>query len=107
MVPKKNDKWRVCVGYSDLNEACPKDSFPLPLIDQIIDSTVGHKLISLMDAYSGYNQIPMFSPNAVKTSFITIEKMFCYKVMSFGLKNVEATDEYLEYSFCFHGLFSF
>ena len=59
MVKKNNDKWRMCVDFIDLNKACPKDSFPLPRIDQLVDSTVGHKLLSFMDALSGYNQIMM------------------------------------------------
>ena len=59
MVKKNNDKWRMCVDFIDLNKACSKDSFPLPRIDQLVDSTVGHKLLSFMDALSGYNQIMM------------------------------------------------
>ena len=55
MVTKSNGKWRMCVDYTDLNRACPKDSFPLPKIDQLIDSTTGNKLLSFMDAFSGYN----------------------------------------------------
>ena len=53
MVKKNNDKWRMCVDFTDLNKACPKDSFPLPRIDQLVDSTTGHKLLSFMDAFSG------------------------------------------------------
>ena len=59
MVKKSNEKWRMCVDFTDLNNACPKDSFPLPRIDQFIDSTIGHELPSFMDAFSGYNQILM------------------------------------------------
>jgi len=59
VVPKKNGKWRVCVHYTNLNKACPKDSFSLPHIDQLIDATAGHELLSFLDAYSGYNQIKM------------------------------------------------
>ena len=55
VVPKKNGKWRVCEDYRNLNDACPKDTFPLPLIDQIVDVTAGHELLSFLDAYSGYN----------------------------------------------------
>ena len=91
VVPKKNGKWRICVDYSDLNEARPKDSFPLPRIDQIMDTTTKNELLSFMDAYSGYIQIPMFHQDTVKTTLITIEGMFCYKVMSFGLKNVRVS----------------
>ena len=59
MVKKANGKWRMCVDFTDLNQACPKDSFPLPRIDQLVDSTAGHKLLTFMDAFSGYNQIQM------------------------------------------------
>ena len=57
LVKKKDGRWRMCVDYTDLNKACPKDSFPLPRIDQLVDATSGHELLSFMDAYSGYNQI--------------------------------------------------
>ena len=59
MVKKANGKWRMCVDFKDLNRACPKDSFPLPRIDQLVDSTTRHKLLTFMDAFSGYNQIRM------------------------------------------------
>ena len=59
MVKKANGKWRMCVGFMDLNKACPKDSYPIPRIDQLVDSTVGHQLLSFMDAFLGYNQIKM------------------------------------------------
>ena len=59
MVKKTNDKWRMCVDFTDLNKACPKDSYPLPRIDQLVDSTTGHQLLSFMDAFSMYNQIKM------------------------------------------------
>ena len=55
MVKKANGKWRMCVDFRDLNQACPKDSVPLPRIDQLVDSTTGHKLLTFMDAFSGYN----------------------------------------------------
>lgn len=58
-IPKKIGKWRMCVDYTNLNRACPKDSFPLPQIDQLVDSPSGHEVLSFLDAYSGYNQIPM------------------------------------------------
>ena len=90
VVPKKGDKWRVCVDYTDLNEACPKDSFPLP-IDQIVDASAGHGMLSFLDAFSDYHQIPMHPHDAEKTAFITPHGLYCYNVMSFDLKNVGAT----------------
>ena len=81
---KKNGKWQVCVDYTNLNDACPKDTFPLPQIDQIVDATSGHELLSFLNAYSGYNQIPMYPPNELKITFITPYGMFCYKVITFG-----------------------
>ena len=81
----------MCVDYTDLNDACPKDSFPLPCIDQIVDTSAGHGILSFLDAFSSYHQIPMYSPDAEKTSFITPHGLFCYNVMPFGLKNAGAT----------------
>ncbi|XP_019086824.1 PREDICTED: uncharacterized protein LOC109127059 [Camelina sativa] len=89
VVKKKNGKWRVCVDFTDLNKACPKDSFPLPRIDQLVEATAGNNLLTFMDAFSGYNQILMHDQE--KTSFITDRGTYCYKVMPFGLKNAGAT----------------
>ena len=91
VVRKKNGKWRICIDFTDLNKACPKDSFPLPHIDMLVDATAGHELLSFMDAFSGYNQILMHPDDQEKTSFITERGTFCYKVMPFGLKNAGAT----------------
>ena len=85
MVKKANGKWRMCVDFIDLNQACPKDSFPLPKIDQLVDSIARHKLLTFMDAFFGYNQIQMAKQDQEKTAFIT------NKVMPFRLKNVGAT----------------
>ena len=90
MVKKPNGKWRMCVDFMDLNRACPKDSYPLPRIDTLVDSMARHELQSFMDAFSGYNQIKMNEEDQEKTSFVTSQGLFCYKVMSFGLKNVGA-----------------
>ena len=81
----------MCVNYTNLNNACPKDSFPLPGIDQIVDSIVGQGMFSFLDAFSGYHQIPMAPADEKKTAFVTPHRLYCYKVMSFGLKNVGAT----------------
>ncbi|RVW81950.1 Transposon Ty3-I Gag-Pol polyprotein [Vitis vinifera] len=91
LVPKKEGKWRVCVDYTNLNNACPKDSFPLPRIDQIVDSTARQGMLSFLDAFSGYHQIPMSPADEEKTVFITPHGLYCYKVMPFGLKNAGAT----------------
>jgi ribonuclease HI len=91
LVKKHNGKWRVCIDFSNLNQACPKDSFPLPRIDQLVDATAGHEILSFMDAYSGYNQIPMFPPDEEHTSFVTDKGLYCYRAMPFGLKNAGAT----------------
>ena len=79
------------VNYTDLNEACPKDNFALPRIDQIIDASAGHAMLLFLDAFSGYHQIPMHPADVEKTTFITPHDLFSYNVMSFGLKNVGAT----------------
>ncbi|KAK0599178.1 hypothetical protein LWI29_003000 [Acer saccharum] len=81
----------MCVDFTDLNKACPKDSFPLPRIDQLVDATAGHETLSFMDAYSGYNQIKMHKPDEEKTAFTTDQGLYCYTVMPFGLKNAGAT----------------
>ena len=90
MVKKANGKWRMCVDFTDLNRACPKDSYPLPQIDNLVDLTARHELLSFMDAFSGYNQIRMEETDQEKTFFFTSQGLFCYKVMPFGLKNAGA-----------------
>ena len=89
-VPKKDGKVRVCVDFGDLNKASPKDDFPLPLIDMLVESTIGHPMLSFMDGFSGYNQILMVPEDMEKTSFITKWGTYCYWVMPFGLKNAGA-----------------
>ena len=91
VVPKKEGKWRVCVDYTNFNNACTKDGFPLPQIDQIVDSTVGHGMLSFINAFSGYHQIPMAPADEEKTAFITPHGLYCYKVMPFRLKNASGT----------------
>ena len=81
----------MCVNFIDLNKACPKDSYPLPSINALVDSAFGCKLLSFLDAFSGYNQTRMHPRDECKTTFMT--KLFCYyyKVMPFGIKNAGAT----------------
>ena len=90
LVKKANGKYRMCVDYTDLNKACPKDSYPLPIIDRLVDSIACHQLYSFIDAAQGYHQIPMKKEDEEKTSLITYEGLYCYKVMPFGLKNAGA-----------------
>ncbi|KAA3458938.1 RNA-directed DNA polymerase (Reverse transcriptase), Ribonuclease H-like protein [Gossypium australe] len=90
-VPKKDGKVRMCVDYHDLNRVSPKDNFPLPHIDTLVDNTAKHSLFSFMDGFSGYNQIKMAPKDMEKTTFVTMWGTFCYKVMPFGLKNAGAT----------------
>ena len=87
MVKKPNRKWRICIDYTDFNKACPKDSFPIPRIDQLVDAIAGHELLSFMDPYSGYNQIHMFLEDEDKTTFTIDRGLYYYKVMPFRLKN--------------------
>ena len=91
LVKKENGKLRMCVGFTNLNKACSKDSFPLSRIDQLVDSTIGHKLLTFMDAFSRYNQTKMAEEDQEKTAFITSQGLYYYKVMPFGLKNARAT----------------
>ena len=81
----------MCVDYTGLNKACPKDPFPLPRIDQIVDSTSGCETLYFLDAYSGYHQIAMNELDQLATFFITPFGAFCYVTMPFGLKNTGAT----------------
>ena len=91
LVKKANGKWRLCIDFTDINKACPKDSFPLPRIDLIVDATADHELLSFMDAFSGYNQISIDPDDQEMTSFVTAQGTYCYRVMPFGLKNAGAT----------------
>ena len=91
MVKKANGKWRMCVDFTDLNKACPKDSYLFPRIDTLVDSMARNQLLSFMDAFSSYNQIKMEKTDQEKTSFMTSQGLLCYKVKPFGLKNARAT----------------
>ncbi|GAU39748.1 hypothetical protein TSUD_219910 [Trifolium subterraneum] len=91
LVKKSNGKWRMCVDYTDLNRACPKDAYHLPCIDRLVDNSSGFKLLSFLDAYSGYNQIPMVVADRTKTAFMTESGNYYYNVMPFSLKNASAT----------------
>ncbi|KAL0445906.1 UNVERIFIED_CONTAM: Retrovirus-related Pol polyprotein from transposon gypsy [Sesamum latifolium] len=89
VVPKALEKWRMCIDFTDLS--CPKDPYPLPRIDLLVDSTAGCELFSMMDAYQGYYQIFMAEEDRDNTSFITDNGIYYYNVMPFGLKNAGTT----------------
>ena len=80
----------MCVDFTNLNKAYPKDSFSFPSIDILVDASIGHKVLRFIDAFSSYNQIMMNQVDQEKTTFITEEGLYCYKVILFGLKNVGA-----------------
>ena len=91
LVKKANGKWRMCVDFTDLNKACPKDSYHLPSIDALVDSASGCRLLNSLDAFSWYNQIKMHPRDECKTTFMTKFSCYCYTMMPFGLKNEGAT----------------
>ena len=90
-IKKKNGQVRICVDFRDLNEACPKDKFPLPITELLIDATTGFGALSFMDGFSGYNQIKMAPEDEELTAFRTPKGIYYYPVMPFGLKNAGAT----------------
>ena len=79
------------MDFTDLNKACPKDHFPIPRIDQLVNATVSHSQMSFLDAFQGYHQIPLALDDQEKTSFVTPIRNYHYKVMPFDLKNVGST----------------
>ena len=91
VVEKKSGKWSVCVDFTDLNKVCPKDPFPMPRIDQLVDAIAGHPRMSFLDAFQGYHQIPLALEDQEKTAFVTPTKNYHYKVMPFGLMNAWST----------------
>ena len=91
LVKKKNGKWHVCVDFTDLNKICPKDPFPIPRINQLVDATGGHPWMSFLDAFQGYHQIPLSLSDQEKTAFRALTGNYHYRVMPFNLKNAGST----------------
>ena len=81
----------MCVDFTNLNKACPQDPFPLPRINQIVESTTECDLLCFLDAFSGYNQIKMEVEDVAKTAFLTPCGVYCYTCMPFVLRNARAT----------------
>lgn len=91
VVPKKNNGIRICINFTDLNKACPKDSFPLPDIPQMVESTSRNGRVSMLDGYKGYNQIPLDEEDQEHIAFFAPRGLYCYTKIPFGLKNAGAT----------------
>jgi hypothetical protein len=106
-VQKKNGRWRVCVDFRDLNRATPKDEYPMPVAETLINAAAGHKMLSFMDGNAGYNQIFMAPEDIHKTAFRVAGAvgLFEYVVMTFGLKNAGATYQ-RGMNYMFHDLIS-
>jgi hypothetical protein len=92
-VQKKDDRWRVCVDFRELNRATPKDEYPIPIAETLINAATGNKILSFMDGNAGYNQIFMASEDILKTAFRVpgAVGLFEYVVMTFSLKNAGST----------------
>lgn len=95
LIKKSNEKYRMCINFTDLNQACPKNCYLLPDINKLIDATTGFEYLSSLDGMSGYHQIPMHKADEEKTSFITEDGTYCYWTMPFGFKNAGATYQQL------------
>jgi ribonuclease HI len=91
IVSKANRKLQMCIDYTSLNKACPQDPYPLPRIDKIVDSTSGCDLLSFLDVYSGFHQIQTSREDREHTAFVTVDGLYCYVVMPYGLKNALST----------------
>jgi hypothetical protein len=102
-IDKKGGSIRVCVDYRDINKACPKDNFPTPFVDQIVDDYAGREIFSLMDGFSDYNQINIVPEDQHKTAFICPWGTFAYRKLPFGLKNAGATFQ-RAMSYAFHDI---
>ena len=91
MVPKKNNKWRRCIDFTNLNKTCPKDDYPLPRIDTLVDEAAGSEKLSLLDCFSGYHQIFMKRSDEENASFPTPFYIYCYIRMPEGFCNGRST----------------
>ncbi|GAA0187324.1 hypothetical protein LIER_34612 [Lithospermum erythrorhizon] len=91
LVKKSNGKWRMCTDFTSLNKACPKDFYPLSCLGTLVDGNAGHEVFDFMDPSRGYHQVRMLPEDEEKTAFFIECGLFCWKVISFGLKNTGAT----------------
>ncbi|GKV29735.1 hypothetical protein SLEP1_g38636 [Rubroshorea leprosula] len=91
LVKKPNGKWRMCIDFTNLNDACPKDPHPLPNVEKLVERAAGHERMSFLDASSGYHQVQLLLDDQEKTAFYAGDAIYCYVMMPFGLKNAGAT----------------
>ncbi|GKV51996.1 hypothetical protein SLEP1_g58606 [Rubroshorea leprosula] len=91
LVKKPNGKWRMCIDFTNLNEACPKDPHPLPNVEKLVERAAGHERMSFLDASSGYHQVQLLLDDYEKMAFYAGDAIYCYVMMPFGLKNADAT----------------
>ncbi|GKV02814.1 hypothetical protein SLEP1_g15204 [Rubroshorea leprosula] len=91
LVKKPNGKWRMCIDFTNLNDACPKDPHPLPNVEKLVERAAGHEWMSFLDASSGYHQVQLLLDDQEKTAFYAGDAIYCYVMMPFGLKNAGAT----------------
>ncbi|GKU96922.1 hypothetical protein SLEP1_g10102 [Rubroshorea leprosula] len=91
LVKKPNGKWRMCIDFTNLNEACPKDPHPLPNVEKLVEQAAGHERMSFLDASSGYHQVQLLLDDQEKIAFYAGDAIYCYVMMPFGLKNAGAT----------------
>ncbi|GKV11500.1 hypothetical protein SLEP1_g22757 [Rubroshorea leprosula] len=91
LVKKPNGKWRMCIDFTNLNDACPKDPHPLPNVEKLVEQAAGHERMSFLDASSGYHQVQLLLNDQEKTAFYAGDAIYCYVMMPFGLKNAGAT----------------
>ncbi|GLT39466.1 hypothetical protein SLA2020_136540 [Shorea laevis] len=91
LVKKPNGKWKMCIDFTNLNEACPKDPHPLLNVEKLVERAAGHERMSFLDASSGYHQVQLLLDDQEKTAFYAGDAIYCYVMMPFGLKNAGAT----------------
>nr|GEW53554.1 retrotransposon protein, putative, Ty3-gypsy subclass [Tanacetum cinerariifolium] len=91
VVKKTNERWKLCVDFTNINKACPKEHHPLPVAEQKVEDPQRHRLKCFLDAYKGYHQITVAERDEEKLAFYIREWVFCYKRLRFGLKNAGAT----------------
>jgi hypothetical protein len=103
LIDKKQGTIRVCIDYRDINKACPKDNFPTPFVNHIVDDCARSEIFSLMDGFSGYNQLNIVHEDQHKTTFIYPWGTFTYQKLPFSLKNVGATFQ-RAMSYAFHDI---